>query len=40
MENKSLLLGLNAYQENLTYKPVADVFNMPYTQPEKALEQG
>jgi len=35
--NKPLLRGLNVFKGNLTYKPVADVFGIPYTPPEKAL---
>ncbi len=38
IENKPLLRGLNVYKGNLTYKPVADVFKIPYTPPDKALE--
>ena len=38
--NKPLLRGLkNVFKGKLTYKPVADVFNIPYTPPEKALEE-
>jgi alanine dehydrogenase len=36
--DRPLLRGLNVFKGKLTYKPVADVFNIPYTPPEKALE--
>lgn len=37
--DRPLLRGLNVFKGKLTYKPVADVFNIPYTPPEKALEE-
>lgn len=39
LEDKTLMRGLNTLKGKLTYKPVADVFDMPYTPPEQALEQ-
>jgi alanine dehydrogenase len=39
LENRMLLRGLNVLKGKLTYKPVADVFNLPYTPPEKALAE-
>ncbi len=39
LEDRTLLRGLNALKGKLTYKPVADVFDMPYIPPEQALEQ-
>jgi len=36
--SKPLLRGLNVFKDKLTYKPVADAFNIPYTPPEKALK--
>lgn len=37
--NKPLLSGLNVFKGKLTYKPVADVFEIPLTPPDKALER-
>jgi alanine dehydrogenase len=37
--NKPLLRGLNVFKGKLTYKSLADEFNIPYTPPEKALEE-
>ncbi|MFH1436599.1 MAG: alanine dehydrogenase, partial [Pseudomonadota bacterium] len=39
LEDRTLLRGLNTLKGKLTYKPVADVFDMPYTPPEQALEE-
>jgi len=36
--NRPLLRGLNVFKGKLTYKPVADVFDITYTPPEKALK--
>ena len=36
-ENKNYLAGLNVYKGKITFKGVADAFNLSYTSPEKAL---
>jgi len=36
-DNYTILTGLNTCDGKLTYKPVADVFDMPYTPPEEVL---
>ena len=36
-DSRIILTGLNACDGKLTYKPVADVFDMPYTPPEEVL---
>jgi len=36
--DRPLLRGLNVFKGKLTYKPVADVFKIPHTPPDKALE--
>ena len=36
-ENKNYLAGLNVYKGKITFKGVADAFNLNYTPAEKAL---
>jgi alanine dehydrogenase len=36
--NQPMLHGLNTYQGKLTYKAVADAFELPYTDPVEAME--
>ena len=36
-ENKNYLAGLNVYKGKVTFKGVAEAFNLNYTSPEKAL---
>ena len=36
-ENKNYLAGLNVYKGKITFKGVAEAFNLQYTPPEKAL---
>ena len=37
IENKNYLAGLNIYKGKVTFKGVADAFNLDYTSPEKAI---
>ncbi len=37
IENKNYLAGLNVYKGKVTFKGVAEAFNLNYTSPEKAL---
>ena len=36
-DNRTIYTGLNTVEGKLTYKPVADVFNIPYTPPEEVF---
>ena len=36
-ENKNYLAGLNIHKGKITFKGVADAFNLQYTPPEKAI---
>jgi alanine dehydrogenase len=36
-DNPIIRTGLNTFEGKLTYKPVADVFGLKYTPPEKVL---
>ena len=37
-QSSALMAGLNTYAGKLTYKGVADAFDLPYTAPESALD--
>ena len=36
-DNPTIRTGLNTFEGKLTYKPVADVFDLEYTPPEDVL---
>ena len=38
-ENKNYLAGLNVFKGQITYKGVADAFNLKYTPPENLIQK-